>query len=81
MNAHTIRLEHVLSATNFKCIPVSCDGNCSFYAVSQVLLQRHDCILLQRLGCSSQTDVKELARALQQGTVAEWLGENSQHYI
>ena len=80
-NIHAIRLDRVLSSWNFKRIPVSGDGNCLFYAVSQALLQRHDSTtLLQRLGISSQTDVKELSRVLRQATVAEWLGENSQHY-
>ena len=32
------------------------------------------------MGISSQTDIKELSRVLRQATVAEWLGENSQHY-
>jgi hypothetical protein len=77
VNTHAVRLDHVLSSWNFKRIPVSGDGNCLFYAA---LLQKHDSILLQRLGCSSETDVKDLARVLRQATVAEWLGENSQHY-
>ena len=60
---------------------MSGDGNCLFYAVSQALLQKHDhSTLLQRLGCSSEVDVMELARVLWHATVAEWLGENSPHY-
>ena len=81
VNIHTIRLDNILSSWNFKRIPVSGDGNCLFYAVSQALLQKHDhSTLLQRLGCSSEIDVKELARVLRHATVAEWLGENSPHY-
>lgn len=81
VNIHAIRLDHVLSSWNFKRIPVSGDGNCLFYAVSQALLQKHDhSTLLRRLGCSSEVDVKELARVLRHATVAEWLGENSPHY-
>ena len=41
-NIHAIRLDQILSSWNFKRIPVSGDGNCLFYAVSQALLQRHN---------------------------------------
>ena len=80
INSHVVRLDHVLSSWNFRRIPVSGDGNCLFYAVSLALLQKNKKKMLQRLGCSSQTDVKELARVLRQATVTEWLGENSQYY-
>ena len=59
---------------------VSGDGNCLFYSVSLALLQKNDNMLLQRLGCSTQTDVKELVQVLRQATVAEWLEENSHYY-
>ena len=51
-----------------------------FYAVSLAVLQKNDNVLLQRMGCSTQTDVKDLAQVLRKATIAEWLGENSQHY-
>ena len=80
INIHVIRLDRVLSSWNFKRISVSGDGNCLFYSVSLALLQKNNNMLLQRLGCSTQTDVKELAQVLRQATVAEWLEENSHHY-
>ena len=64
INVHANRLDHVLASWNFKRIPVLGDGNCLFYAISQALLQKNDCTLLQRLGCSTQLNVKELARVL-----------------
>ena len=36
--------------------------------------------MLQSLGCSTESNPKELSKALRQATVSEWLGENSLHY-
>ena len=80
VNTHSSRLDRVLTSWNFKRVPVSGDGNCLFYAVSYALLQKNDSNVLQRLCCSPQTNVKELAKVLRQATVIEWLGENTHHY-
>lgn len=77
---HLNRLDHVLKSWNFKRIPVSGDGNCLFYALSYALLKKGDNSILERLGCSTQANVRELAMALRQATVTEWLGENSNVY-
>ena len=77
-SVHLDRLDLVLESWNFKRIPVSGDGNCLFYALSYGLVKKGDSSsIFERLGCSPLASARELAMALRQATVTEWLGENS----
>ena len=78
LDIHSNRLDGMLKAWNFKHVPVSGDGN--FYAVGHLLHKRNCQHVLQSLGCSTESNPKELSKALRQATVSEWLGENSLHY-